>query len=133
MSERKRGLVVTDGTESIQLIARSIANELSLFDVKTRTADEYKGTDLLPAEVFFIGCENPNPASFNYLSHMLSHINLAGRKCGIFSTNKKALKYLADLIKDSEAFVGKPLFITDAKNHADNVKAWLKEKSITGQ
>jgi len=128
---------VTDGTESIQQIARAIANELAGtlagIDVKTCTAEEYKGTDILPADVFFIGCEKPNPVSFNYLARMLSHINLAARKCGVFSTDKKALKYLAALVRDSEAVMGKPLFITDAKNHADNVKAWIKEKSIIGQ
>jgi len=129
VSNKKRALIVSDGTESINLIARSIENELASFDVKTCTAQEFEGTSLLAADVFFIGCEKPNPSSFDYLGKMLAHINLVAKKCGIFSTDKKALNYLDDLVKDSEASLEK-LLLAD-HNNSDAVKE-LTNKIKTG-
>ncbi|MDR0487032.1 MAG: hypothetical protein LBG91_02170 [Treponema sp.] len=126
MSAEKRTLIVTDGTVSIQGIAQSIADVLAGYRVKICPAQEFAGTDLLPAETFFLGCEEPHPVSFSYLAEMLEHINLAGRKCGIFSTNEKALEYLQELVKDSEAALGEPLRVSDEIN-AQTIKKWLDE------
>jgi len=140
VSNKKRALIVSDGAESINLIVRSIANELgdhgsgnqgSLnFDVKTFTAQEFDGTSLLAADIFFIGCEKPNPSSFDYLGRMLAHINLAARKCGIFSTDDNALNYLVDLVKDSEAELEK-LLLSEHNTDGSEVKE-LVNKIKTG-
>jgi len=120
---KKRALIVTDGTESIQRVAELIAASLTDYKVKICSADSFSGTDLLPANVFFLGCLKPRPASFAYLSELLAHINLAGRACGVFSVNEKALKYLRALVKDSEAAMGEPLL---AEESAATVKEWVK-------
>jgi len=129
VSAKKTVLIVTDGTESIDLIAQSLKNGMTDCKVKVCPADKFEGTDLLPAGIFFLGCEKPRPASFSYLEEMLSHINLAGRKCGIFSSSEKALKYLSGIVKDSEASLGEPLLATDItqkKVQTNTVKKWLK-------
>jgi len=123
----KKALIITDGTISIQSIAQLIAGALSGFKVKICAASEFDGTDLLPAEVFFIGCENSAPPSFSYLEEMLSHINLASRKCGVFSVKEKPLKYLAKIIKDCEADTGEPLLAPDGKINKTSLNKWLKK------
>jgi hypothetical protein len=123
---KKKALVITDETEIMKSAAQAISNALAAFDVKTCTAETFAGTDLLPAAVFFIGCETPNPASFSYLEKLLSHINLASRKCGIFSTNEDALKYLAGAAKDSEAYLREPLLITNGKIDEAAIESWIK-------
>jgi hypothetical protein len=122
----KKALIITDGSESIQLIARFISDALAGYKVKICPADKFTGTALLPADVFFIGCEKPNPASFAYLEEMLSHINLVSRKCGIFSIKEKTLNYLRSIIKDSEAGLGELLPAANSEVNKSAVKKWLE-------
>ena len=122
----KQVLIVTDGTDSIQIIAKSIVSALTGYKVKICAAESFSGTDLLAAQVFFLGCEKPNPVSFAYLSQMLAHINLAGRPCGVFSTGDKTLKYLSGLVKDSEAAMGEPLLVKEGGIKPPALKKWLK-------
>jgi len=97
-------LIVTDGSEETVKMAAGIVAALKGNKVTVKTASEFKGNDLLPAEAFFLGCEKPQPESFAYLADLLKHINLAGRPCGVFSPgSEKAAKYLAGLVRDSEA------------------------------
>jgi hypothetical protein len=126
----KKALIITDGIESIQLIAGSIKDALTGFDytdVKVCSAAEFDGTDLLPAELFFLGCEKPQPESFEYLEKMLAHINLASRKCGVFSTCESALIYLGDIVKDCEVSLGKPLLVSGDKANSPSVEIWLEK------
>ena len=123
----KKVLIITDGTESIQPIARLISDALSGFKVKICTAEKFKGTDILPAGAFFIGCEKPNPPSFEYLEKILSHINLASRPCGVFSVKEKPLKYLCKIIKDSEADNLEPLLVSNGKIKKSAMEKWLKK------
>jgi len=122
----KKTLIITDGTESIHSAALLIEGVLSAYKVKICEIGDFSGTDLLPAEFFFIGCEKPNQQSFSYLEELLTHINLASRKCGIFSTNEKTIKYLNSILKDSEVFVGQPLLIENDCKEAV-VKNWVDE------
>jgi len=121
-----KALIITDGTDHIQSIAQSISEELTGYEVKTCPAEKFEGTDLLPADIFFIGCENPEPSSFSYLEDMLTHINLASRKCGIFSVNENALKYLSGILKDCETNLIEPFLVENAKADKAAVKNWLK-------
>jgi hypothetical protein len=123
---KKRVLIVTDGTDSIQVIAKSITAALTGCKVKTCAAESFAGTDLLAAQIFFLGCEKPRPASFAYLSQLLAHINLAGRPCGVFSSGGSALKYLCGLVKDSEAALGEPLLAGEGEIKPASLKKWLK-------
>ena len=123
MSSEKNVLIVTDDNESIDQIARSIQNALASFKVKVCRAEKFVGTDLLPVETFFLGCDKPAPESFAYLEDMLARINLSSRKCGIFSTNAESLEYLRGLVKDCEVSLGEPFLFSDDKDNS--VKNWL--------
>jgi len=125
VSAKKKALIITDGTEEIKAAAKKISGALDNFKVSIREAEKFSGTDLLPAELFIIGCEKPDPASFAYLKEFLLHINLASRKCGVFSTKEKTLKYLCGLVKDCEAALGEPLSVKDELKKSD-IKKWLK-------
>ena len=125
MEQVKTALIVTDGTETVGKVAEELSAALSGYQTSIRPAESFEGTDLLPAHIFFLGCEKQNPSSFAYLDQMLQHINLAGRPCGVFSTDKKALKYLSDLIKACGASAGEPLLIKDISTASAEVKKWL--------
>ncbi|MDR1058321.1 MAG: hypothetical protein LBL43_02115 [Treponema sp.] len=116
METKKTALIITDGTESIQKLADVIAASLGENRVTILSASRLAGTDMLSADAVFIGCEEPNPASFAYLAELLRHINLAGRPCGLFSfRSKKAAAYLSDLVHDSELALDREiLFGSDA-------------------
>lgn len=118
-------LIITDGSESIQSIAHIIKDSMPDYKIKICPADDFKGTDILPAQIFFIGCEKANPSSFAYLEKMLLHINFASRKCGIFSVNEKAANYLRKIFKDCEASISEP-FITDGSVKKSGLNKWIK-------
>jgi molybdopterin-guanine dinucleotide biosynthesis protein A len=121
----KKALIITDETQSISSIAKSIKDALAGFNVKICHADKFEGTDILPVDIFFIGCDTPS-VSFAYLEEMLSHINLASRKCGIFSTKQKTLKYFSDILKDSEADLGETMLSTDGGYQQSDINKWIK-------
>lgn len=124
MEPKKDVLIITDGAPAVQKLAKEIAVELGGFNVLVKAASDFAGTDLLPAEIFFVGCEKSNPPSFDYLAELLRHINLAGRNCGVFSPGSgEAAAYLAGLVRDSEAAVGEP-FVAAA--HNVSLKQWVK-------
>jgi len=125
VSAKKKALIITDGTEGIKAAAKNISGALNDFEVNICEAEKFNGTDLLPVNLFIIGCEKPNPASFAYLKEFLLHINLASRKCGVYSTNESTLKYLCGLVKDCEADLGDPLSVNSETNKSA-FKNWLK-------
>jgi hypothetical protein len=123
MKTKKTVLIVTDGAAETEKIAANIAGALKGNKVLTKTAAEFAGNDILPADAFFLGCENIAPDSFAYLTDLLRHINLAGRSCGVFSpATKKTAGYLAGLLKDCEAALN-PEFLTGS---APGIKNWAK-------
>ena len=127
-----KALIITDGTDSIQSIALLIKNTLTDCKSVICSAQDFTGTEILPTDIFFIGCENPSPKSFAFLEKMLSHINLAPRKCGVFSVNQKSVKYLQTIIKTCEATAIEPfltqigLYQTSLVKKAD-LQKWLKQ------
>ena len=126
MKTGKNVLIITDGTEGTVKIAAGIASALKGDNVEVKTASEFKGNDILPVQVFFLGCEKPQPESFTYLAELLKHINLVGRSCGVFSPgSEKAVKYLAALARDCEATLNtEPLF--SGSENEDAVKKWAQ-------
>jgi hypothetical protein len=120
----KTVLIIIDGTEKVAKMAESIAAVLKGNAVTIKTVSEFTGTDILPVDLFFIGCETPEPASFGYLSELLKHINLAGRSCGVFSPgSEKAAAYLSGLLKDSEAALCSQALFPDSTD----VSGWVKK------
>jgi hypothetical protein len=122
---KKNVLIVTDGSPETEKMAADIANTLKGNKVLAKTASEFAGNDILPADAFFLGCEKPAPESFAYITDLLKHINLAGRSCGVFSPgSKRTAGYLAGLVKDCEAALNPELLTGTSpliKNWAQNV------------
>lgn len=124
METKKDVVIVTDGSASTVEIAERIAAELGDFKVLMRAAPDFAGTDILPAAVFFVGCEEPDPPSFAYLADLFRHINLAGRSCGVFSPkSREAAAYLAGLIRDCEAAQGEPFVAAES---AVSLQEWVR-------
>ena len=115
-------LIVTDGTENTQKMAEAIAAELKPYKVNLITAEDFDGTDLLPASLCFFGADHPEPPSFTYLFKMLQHINLAEKPCGIFSGSKKAAEYLFAMVNNSEIDLYPDPFLGKG-----DIKKWVKE------
>ena len=125
MKTSKNVLIVTDSSGETAKMAAGIAAALKDNKVSVKPVSDFKGNDLLPAEVFFLGCEKPKPGSFSYLEDLLKHINLAGRPCGVFSPgSEKAVEYLAGLVKDCEAALNPEFLLT---NSGKDISRWAKK------
>ena len=122
----RKALIVTDGTEAIKSIAQNISDSLTGLDVKVCSAEVFEGTDLLPADIFFVGCSDISPASFSYLEEMLKHINLSSRKCAVFTVNKNTIAYLCGIVKDCEASLGAPLHVISKEPDKSSLNKWVK-------
>jgi hypothetical protein len=124
--EAKRNvLIVTDGTEAAQKIGEKIARELKGSRVVMKKPPDLAGNDLLPADVYFFGCESPHPPSFAYLEQVLLHINLVGRPCGLFSSrSREAVQYLAALVRDSELVLKDEPFL---EVPSQDLAAWIQK------
>jgi len=122
VSGKKRVLIVTDGAEEIKKMAENIAAALEGNSILIKDGSNFAGTDLLPADVLFFGCEKPSPPSFGYLEELLQHINLAGRTFGVFSPNsEEAIQYLIRMAKDSDAALNAEPFLAE---NSGNIKKW---------
>jgi hypothetical protein len=115
----KTALIVTDGAESTQKMAETIAATLVNCKVTLLAAKDFSGTHLLPADICFFGAETPSPPSFAYLHKLLEHINLVGRPCGIFADSEEAVEYLRGMVQDSELAL-----YPDPYLGKGDVKAW---------
>ena len=122
MAGKRTVLILTDESKETAKMASGIAAALKGNKVSIKTVSEFKGNDILPADVFFLGCEAPNPDSFSYIEDLFQHINLAGRPCGVFSPGgDAAAKYLADLVHDSEVALNPNPLISPTENE---IKDW---------
>jgi hypothetical protein len=124
---KKRALIITDGSKPIRLIALSIKETLVGFKVKICTVKKFSGDELLPVDVFFIGSKRQKPKSFAGLETFLSHINLASRKCSVFSVNEKALNYLRSILTDSEANVAESLIMNEEEINKSSIEEWINK------
>jgi len=127
--ESRKIAIITDGTAPMQELAGTIAaiiGESHGHSTALFQAGSFSGDDLLPAYVFFLGCAEAKPPSFHYIEELFKHINLAGRACGIFSSNAKALKYLASLVRDSETAVGKPFMAKGGAANSEKLQKWIQ-------
>ena len=127
--ESRKIAIITDGTAPIQELAGNIAaiiGESHDYSAALFQAESFSGNDLLPAYVFFLGCAEANPPSFHYIEDLFKHINLAGRACGIFSSNARALKYLSSLVRDSETAVGKPFMAKGGAANSEKLQKWIQ-------
>ena len=115
-------LIVMDEAESVQKIALEIESFLDGNKVLRRSAAGLSPTDLLTADVCFFGCEKPKPPSFAELEHLLLHINLARRSCGLFTSGQKnAADYLKKMVGDSELDVSLGPYVA---GQSQDLKKW---------
>jgi hypothetical protein len=118
----KTALIITDGAESSQIIADAIEATLKQCRVVSVTAGDFEGTQLLAADICFLGVEEPKPSSFSYLEKLLKHINLANRPCGIFSSSPQAVEYLRGIVHDSELVLYPDPFMGEG-----DIKIWVEK------
>lgn len=138
MEGNRKILIVADDGLPTQELAQSIASvivppEFSGYSVSILKSDVFYGTDILPAHVFFLGCETPSPPSFSYIEILFDRINLAGRPCGVFSSGSKAIRYLSGLVRGSEASLGKPLLAKNGKMDEARLRAWVRNILAKGK
>jgi hypothetical protein len=124
---KKKAFIITDGTKPVRSIALFIKESLVDYKVKICPAKRFNGNDLLPADIFFIGCKRQKPKSFSFLEEMLAHINLASKKCGVFSLNEKSLNYLRGILADSEADLIQPQIFSEEKIEKIAVNKWVNK------
>jgi hypothetical protein len=127
--KNKKILIITDAAAATRQMAEDIAaiiGDSSGFSVLITQTEDFSGTSLLPAYAFFVGCENPHPSSFSCIEAMFDHINLAGRLCGIFSSNPDAVTYLSRLVCASEAAAGSPLCAENGKADKGAMQNWIR-------
>jgi hypothetical protein len=129
---KKKVLIIRDNTASTGKIAENIAGVLNKrpftrYAVSIIDAISFSATDLLPSQVFFIGCGEPDAFEKLYIKDLFLHINLAGRSCGIFSADPEAITYLSSVVRDSGVTVKKTFLAM--KNHTDSIKLkqWIQE------
>ena len=124
MKTKKNVLIITDGSGETGEMADRIAAVLKGNTVSIKSALDFKGNDLLSADVFFLGCEKPEPDSFNYIEDLFKHINLTGRSCGIFSPgSERTVKYLIGLVKHCEVSLN-PIALTAA---VTDTESWVQK------
>ena len=128
METIKKIAIIIDGAAPLQEAAENLAAIIGGnpgYSAAVIQAERFSGTDLLPAYAVFLGCEEPKPSSFASIEALLGHINLAGRSCGIFSPNAKALEYLSALVRDSEIAADSPFQIENGKIDTEKLKSWV--------
>jgi len=127
---KRKVLVVTDNGPVTVNIAKNIAAVFGKapfmdWSAAVISAGDFSPTRLLPVNAFFLGCEKPESPDFTPVKELFKHINLAGRPCGVFSTQANAIKYLSGLVRDSEAALGSPLVVEDGAKDSRKLKKWV--------
>jgi hypothetical protein len=130
VKRKQKILIIVEKSDVIVNLAEKIAAVLkkppyAQYSIKIVEAKKFSATDLLPAYVFFIGCENPGCFTSLYPEDLFAHINLAGRSCGIFSTTSGGIKYLTNLVRASEACTT-PLLVKDGNIAVREMQKWIK-------
>jgi hypothetical protein len=126
---KRKILIIADNEAVIGNIAENIAAVFGSapfadWSATVISAKDFSPTRLLPVQAFLLGCEKPEPPDFTPVKELLKHINLAGRPCGIFSTQANAIKYLSGLVRGCEAVPGNPL-VVNGKTDKKKKKKWV--------
>jgi len=127
---KKKMLIILDNGADTRKVTEHIAAALSTAPFENWSAvvssvKDFSPTLLLSANAFLLGCEKPNLPEFTDIKELLKHINLAGRPCGVFSTQANAVKYLSGLVRDSEAALGSPFIVENGAIDGRKLKKWV--------
>jgi hypothetical protein len=120
-------LVLCDGSDEMSVAAKEIAAALKSSKVVVMNAEEFSATDILPADICFLGCLQAKPDSYSEVERVLKGVNLANRYCGLFTRESEdAVNYLQSIVKDSELrLVAAPFFTNAGKS----IGAWASDIS----
>ncbi|MCL2043033.1 MAG: hypothetical protein FWG89_02725 [Treponema sp.] len=124
-------LIVTDNSDQMRKLAAKITAVImnppfEQYSVTETAAENFSAEVLLPAPIFFLGCQSKESFSNPYIETLFTHINLAGRTCGIFSANTQAVKYLKTLVRDTGVTAGKPLLVHDDTIDDTELQNWVQ-------
>jgi len=127
---KRKILIISDNSAVTESIAKNIAEVFGTagfadLSAAVVSAEDFSATMLLPASAFFLGCEKPEPPGFKGIKELFGHINLAGRPCGVFSSQKSTVKYLSELVRDSEAVLGCPLVVKNGVANGGKLQKWV--------
>jgi len=130
VKSKRKILIIADNCAVIRDIAKNIAAVFGSapfagWSAAVVSAKDFSPTRLLPAHAFLLGCEKPKPPDFEPVKEMFKHINLAGRPCGVFSTQANAVKYLTGLVRDTDAALGSPLIVNKDAADSRKLKKWV--------
>ena len=131
MEKNRKILIITDKSDQMRILAEKITAVIKNppfehYSVTTTNTENFSAVDLLPAQAFFLGCQSKESFSNTYIDDLFAHINLAGRSCGFFSPDARAIIYLEKLVNDSDVTFGKSLFIkNDTVDDAD-LRNWVQ-------
>ena len=131
MKVKRKIVIITDNSEQIRNLAEKISAIImnppfEQYSVAVTDIEKFSAVDLLPAQTFFLGSQSKESFSNHYLNTLFAHINLAGRSCGIFSPDARAIIYLEKLVHDSDVTVGKPLFIKNDTVEDVDLLHWVQ-------
>jgi hypothetical protein len=127
--EDKKVVIIIDDAAQIEKLAGGIVaiiGKCQGYSAVIIAAEAFSAVDLLPTSVFFVGCGEPEPLSFHYIETFFKHINLTGRSCGLFSSSGKGIKYLSELVDNSEATIGKPFLAKDSVGDNEEFHDWIQ-------
>jgi len=127
---KKKILIIADNGAVTGNIAKNIASVFGIapfadWSATVISAKDFSPTRLLAVHAFLLGCEKPETPDFTSLKELLKHINLAGRPCGVFSTQANTIKYLSGLVRDCEAVSGDPLVVKNGGTDSRKLKKWV--------
>jgi hypothetical protein len=127
---KKMMLIITDDGAVTKSVAKDVAavfgsDRFADWSATVISAKDFSPTMLLSAKAFLLGCEKPESPDFMLLRDLFKHINLAGRPCGVFSPQEKAIKYLSGLVRDSDAALGNPLVVDKGALNSRKLQKWV--------
>lgn len=131
----KNVLILVDESNALKEVGRQLAAHLAPAHVAIIDAADFSATDILPADAYFFGCQEPHPLRFSEVERVLKGINLAGRPCGLFTLSaKNAIEYLRTITRDADLAVFPEPLLYEALKPVDRtpqVKAWVQ--SVLGR
>jgi len=127
---KRKILIIADNGAVTMNIAKNIAAffgkaPFANWSAAVVSAADFSPIRLLPVHAFLLGCEKSESPDFTQIKELFKHINLAGRACGVFSTQNSAIKYLSGLVRDCDAALGSPFLIDNGTGDSRKLKKWV--------
>ena len=102
-------LVFEDERDTLDAVAKQVKKALGATAiVKARSASEVAVAEILAADAYIFGVDNPDARVWAEVKRLLHGMNLAGRKAAFYSSAKGATKGLKTAFASSELRVVEP-------------------------